>query len=319
MKKLFPVLLLWAVFPIPTHSWGFFGHKTINYTAVFTLPDEMFGFYKKHIYELREQAVNPDKRRYINPDEAPRHYLDVDFYEQAPPLDTIPKKWSEVTACYGEDTVTDHGIVPWHVLRVHRWLTSAFSDRDPDRIIRLSADLGHYIGDLHVPLHSTRNYNGQLTGQTGIHGFWESRLPELFSSQYELYTGEARYIQNPPKEVWERLEQSFAAKDSVLLIEKMIHQQTRSDDVYSFETRGTQTVKTYSETYSRTYHEALDNMVEQRLRASIEFLGSMWYTAWVDAGQPDLNDLQTTDKSKESIDSVNVVPGKILGRPEPQG
>ena len=33
-------------------------------------------------------------------------------------------------------------------------------------------------------------------------------------------------------------------------------------------------------------------MVEERMRASIVLLGSFWYTAWVNAGQPDLLDVR---------------------------
>ena len=60
----------------------------------------------------------------------------------------------------------------------------AFIEKDSDKILKYSADLGHYIADAYVPLHTTENYNGQLTGQKGIHAFWESRLPELFSEDY---------------------------------------------------------------------------------------------------------------------------------------
>jgi hypothetical protein len=37
---------------------------------------------------------------------------------------------------------------------------------------------------------------GNLTNQVGIHGFWESRLPELFYEQYDFYVGPATYLPN---------------------------------------------------------------------------------------------------------------------------
>src|SRR5438552_2121479 len=73
-------------------SWGFFGHKRINKMAVFTLPPEMIGFYKKHVDYITDHAVDPDRRRNVNPDEAPRHYIDLDHYG-AHPFDSIPKWW----------------------------------------------------------------------------------------------------------------------------------------------------------------------------------------------------------------------------------
>lgn len=275
----------------------------------------MFGFYKLHAFKIRELAVNADKRRYAIADEAPRHYLDADFYEDLVPLDTIPKQFDSAVARYGLDTVLAHGIVPWHIVQVTWWLTKAFAGNDVDEIIRLSADLGHYIGDLHVPLHSTHNYNGQLTNQHGIHGFWESRLPELYAQEYDFFVGKAVYIHDVETIVWQRFEESFAAKDSVLLFEKELRQQLHDDHLYSYELRGQSLVKTQSQQFSDQYHNRLDNMVERRMQQSIFLVGSLWMTAWVDAGQPDLSALDQIDSSRYQVDTL-VHGKKMIGRPE---
>ena len=47
-----------------------------------------------------------------------------------------------------------------------------------DDVLRTAADLGHYLADAHVPLHTTGNYNGQRTNQTGIHALWETHNVE---------------------------------------------------------------------------------------------------------------------------------------------
>ncbi|MFT5723661.1 MAG: hypothetical protein ACI9JN_000778 [Bacteroidia bacterium] len=317
MRHLILIIIGFTLFPI-THvnSWGFFAHKTINRAAIFTLPPEMFGFYKNNAALIEALAVNADKRRYIMEEEAPRHYLDADFYEKHVPIDTIPRNYDSAVARYGLDTILAHGIVPWHIIRVKWWLTKAFATHDVEAIVKLSADLGHYVGDLHVPLHSTHNYNGQLTNQHGIHGFWESRLPELFADDYDLFLGRARYIKDLSEEVWTRFEQSYAAKDSVLKLERIVGASIKEDKKYSYEQRGQSTVKTYSYQYSNLYHQALNDMVEKRLRASIEFVGSIWFTAWVDAGQPDLDTIGVTDLNIEATDSLK--PNQpIKGRLEP--
>ncbi len=310
-------LLLSLIITQPTraNSWGFFGHKTINHAAVFTLPAEMFAFYKANISQITTLAVQADKRRYISEDEAPRHYLDADFYESATPLDTIPRQYDSAIALFGIDTLIKHGIVPWHVIRVKWWLTKAFMAKDYTAIIKLSADLGHYVGDLHVPRHSTHNYNGQFTDQHGIHGFWESRLPELFSDNYDLFVGKATYLFDIENVVWDKFEESYAAVDSVLMFDKLTQQSIRDDLLYAYEQRGQQTVRTQSKTYSSAYHKALNNMVERRMRSSIWCVGSLWYTAWVDAGQPDLN-LLTADTDLSIKDSFPIK-GIFLGREEP--
>lgn len=138
--------------------------------AVFALPPPMFGFYKHHIDFITEHAVDPDKRRYAVEGEAARHFIDLDRYGENP-FDSIPKKWKDAVAKFGEDSLMAHGIVPWQIERSYYQLTKAFREHNLEKILKYSAEIGHYIGDAHVPLHCTQNYNGQLTDQHGIHGF----------------------------------------------------------------------------------------------------------------------------------------------------
>lgn len=280
-------------------GWGFFAHERINRLAVFTLPPEMIGFYKKNISFITEASVNPDRRRFAVVDEAPRHYIDFDHYGDSA-IHTMPRYWKEAVACYSEDTLKAYGIVPWHIYRMYYQLRDAFMIRDPERILRVSAELGHYIADANVPLHTTENYNGQLTGQEGIHAFWESRLPEMFSDDYDFFVGKAEYISDPQPAAWRAVISAHNKVDSVLLEEKKLAQRF-GDKKYSFETKGRQTVKVYSREYSKEYHRILKGMVEQQMRASIKMIGSFWYTAWVDAGQPDLKALIDYRPSEEEL------------------
>lgn len=277
--------------------WGFFAHKKINRLAVFTLPPEMAGFFKKNIEYLTEAAVNPDRRRYAVAEEAPRHYIDLDDYEDSAVF-KLPRYWNQAVEKYGEDTLQAKGILPWHIYRVYLQLKEAFLINDPDRILRHSADLGHYVADAHVPLHTTKNYDGQLTNQVGIHGFWESRLPELFYEQYDFYVGPATYLSNVQQTAWQIVAQSHLAVDSVLRLEQQLANEAER---FSFETKGKQTVKVYGQEYSQKYHRALNGMVERLFRNSIKQTGNIWYTAWVDAGQPDLKKLIEYKPTEEEI------------------
>lgn len=281
-------------------SWGFFAHQRINRLAVFTLPPEMIFFYRANLDYITEVAVNPDRRRYSVAEEAPRHYIDLDHFGDSAWL-TIPRFWQQAVEMFTDDTLQAYGIVPWHINRMYYSLRDAFLMRDPSRILRISAELGHYIGDAHVPLHTTENYNGQLTGQDGIHGFWESRLPELFVDDYDFFVGRAEYVGNPQLAAWEAVTGSHMALDSVLSGEKVLgHQMT--DRKYSFETKGRQTIKVYSQAYSGAYHRLLNGMVERRMRAAIKMIGDLWYSAWVDAGQPDLNLLRDYTPTQEELE-----------------
>lgn len=280
-------------------GWGFFGHKKINRLAVFTLPMEMAPFYKKNIRFIEESAVNPDRRRYIMPNEAPRHFIDLDKYGDSA-IFKLPKYWNQAVEKFGEDSLNAHGILPWNIQHFYLQLKEAFFTRNPDRILKLSADLGHYIADAHVPLHTTRNYNGQLTGQTGIHAFWESRLPELFSYDYDFFTGRAQYISNVQKEAWRIVGHTNQALDSVLRFEKLLSEQW-GEKKYNFESQGKQTIKVFSVGYSKAYHDKLSGMVERQMRASVLMIGSLWYTAWVDAGQPDLKSMIDHKPTEEEL------------------
>src|SRR5437763_361495 len=120
------------------HSWGFWAHKKINRMACFTLPPEMFSFYKHHIDFITEHAVDPDRRRYSDPEEGPHHFIDIDHYG-AHPFDSIPKYWKDAVAKYSEDTLKAYGIVPWYINLMLYRLTDAFKEKNADRIIYLSA------------------------------------------------------------------------------------------------------------------------------------------------------------------------------------
>lgn len=278
---------------------GIFGHEYINRIAVFTLPMGMISFYKAHITDIEQLSVNPDKRRYAVADEAPRHYIDLDDYGDSA-VHLLPKYWNDAVSRLGEDSLMAHGIVPWHINKMYFRLKEAFMMGDPETIIKVSSELGHYVADANVPLHTTSNYNGQQTNQHGIHGLWESRLPELFHTDYDLLTGQAQYIDDVQEAAWQAVLRAHQAVDSVLSFER-IATDKHGDHKYSFESRSRQTIKVYSIEYSEYYHKILDRMVERQMLASIRMVGSLWYTAWVDAGQPELSNFLDYTPTEEEL------------------
>jgi hypothetical protein len=289
--------LLVSVLPLsistPAYCWGFFAHKQINYYAVFLLPPEMLIFYKPNIAFLAAHAVDPDKRRYMVAAEGPRHFIDLDLYgKNAPP--GLPQQWDRALACFSADSLNRHGIVPWWIQTMLQRLTSAFRAGDAGRILKLSAEIGHYIADAHVPLHASSNHNGQLSNQAGIHGFWESRIPELLADrEWEFFIGRATYLSHPSEFIWKRVYESAAAADTVLRGEKKLSEEIGSDRKYAYEERNGLLVRQYAEGYSRAYDALLHGMVQRRMRASVFAVASFWYTAWINAGQPDLRRLSS--------------------------
>lgn len=267
-------------------SWGFYAHMRINRLAVFTLPVGMNQFFKDNIDYLSNHAVDPDKRRYADTAEAARHYLDVELYENH--IDSIPRKWDDALKKYGAVKLHHNGILPWQIQRSYYQLVQAFKGKDLKKTLTYAAYLGHYLADAHVPLHTTQNHNGQLTNQLGIHALWESRLPELFAKKYNYVVGQAIYIENPLTEAWKIIKHSHQLVDTVLTLEARLSTRFPQHRKFGFSKRNHQIVRQYAFDYANAYHDSMNHMVERQMRLAILSIGSYWYSAWVDAGQPEI-------------------------------
>jgi hypothetical protein len=318
MKKICCLIFL-LIHSIHVYCWGFYMHEKINYHAVFLLPPQMMIFFKPNIGFLSEHAVDPDKRRYMIASEGAHHFLDIDHYGVYP-FREIPRDYATAIRKFSSDTLQAYGIVPWWIQVIMGRLTKAFREKNKYQILKYAADLGHYLADAHVPLHVCSNHNGQLTGQQGIHAFWESRVPELFAeSDWDFFIGKAVYIPNLSNFIWARILESAAAADTVLHCEKEISRLFSPEQKYAFEERNGKLLKQYSTAYARKYENILDHMVERRMRQSIFAVASCWYTAWINAGQPALSGLADDSLSSErqkEFERLNIEwkNGKPLGR-----
>ena len=300
MKKLV-LFALFCVLGKQSFCWGFYAHQRINYYAVFLLPPEMMVLYKPNIQFLSDHAVDPDKRRYAVATEAPRHYIDIDRYGDYP-WSELPVKYEDAIKRYSQDTVLANGIVPWWIQVMQQRLTNAFKEKNVAKILKLSAEIGHYIADSHVPLHVNSNHDGQLTNQKGIHGFWESRIPELIAEKdFDYMIGKAAYISNIQKYVWDRVRESGAASDTVLTVEARLTKQFSTDRKFSFEERSGKVIRQYSSAFTIAYNKMLNGMVERRMRLAIASISCFWYTAWVNAGQPDLKGMKNKAFTQEDL------------------
>lgn len=305
------ILIALSILSFPAYGWGFLAHKKINEEAVFLLPRELLYFYKQHLTFIREEAVKPDKRRYMIEGEARRHYINIEDYANK---GDIPRYWREAVERYDDDFLHTYGTLPWHLNYMKKRLTNAFAERNLAQILRLSADIGHYIADAHVPLHTTSNYDGQLTNQQGIHALWETRLVELFMDEYDFFFEErAIYIDDVQNTMWQIVYATHNKAAQTIEIERALDSVFPSTEKYCFEQRGQSIRRNYSRAYATRYHKALNGMVEAQMRASIQMVASIWFTAWVDAGCPNLSDLgDTVPKVKiEKEDSEGLFLRKI--------
>lgn len=285
-------------------SWGTFGHEHIDRAAVFGLPDPMRSFFYNHIDFITEESTIPDLRKYTLNDKAenPRHFIDLENYGSA---DSLPKNTEELKKKYDDKFLQSNGILPWYMQDLMEKLTKAFKEKKKTEILFIAADLGHYLGDAHMPLHTSANYDGQQSNQKGIHALWESRIPELFGKDYNLYTGDAKYIEDVNKEIWNIIFSTHKLKDTLLAVDLELRKKTAEDKLFKVDASG-KVAKTkygqaiYSDEYAKQLHEALKGMVERQMRASIAAVSNFWYTAWVNAGKPDLSSLDSSDLTKQN-------------------
>ena len=218
------------------------------------------------------------------------------------------------------DKMSEHGILPYHLAQMQYRLTGAFKEKNTQLLLRLATEFGHYIGDAHVPLHTCKNYNGQLTNQDGIHAFWESRIPELFAdTEYDPFVGKASYIEDPVNYYWQIVFDSHSLVDSVLAIELRLRKIFPEDQQFCYDERLGQVVRTQCKEFAEAYQKELKGQIEERFRSSVLAIGSAWYTAWVDAGQPDLkqvNDwtLSAAEKLRIEEEEKAFQSGKAKGR-----
>jgi hypothetical protein len=266
------------------YSWGFYAHRRINHLAVFTLPESMNRLYKRHIRAIESLSVLPDQRRHTLDEEAARHYIDLDQYE----LNQIAYlTFEKASLIFTKDTLQQHGIVPWIIPIMKNRLKHAFLNQDTLFVIKLSAELGHYIADAHVPLHTTSNYDGQKTNQVGIHAFWESKIPEMLQADLEDWAAPAHYIPDLQKETWDWILQAHTHVKTLLVQEAELNARKKPQAKYIFLKKGSLLTKTYAPAYVKEYHKLLNHQIETQFNEAIQHVGNVWYSAWLEAGQPD--------------------------------
>jgi len=270
-----------ALLPAPAFPWGFTAHRLVNETAVETLPEPLLSFFRKNADYVTEHAVDPDLWRAVGQDREPNHFLDMDAFGP-PSAGLIPRDEAEHLRRHGADAEAK-GRLPWRVGEAYRDLVAAFREGTAARILERAAVLGHYVGDAHVPLHAVLNYDGQLTGQAGIHNRWETHLVERFERQLraEVAPRPARPVGDPVLMTFDVLAESFDLALQVLASDK---ESTEGTDLAD-----TPEDDRYDDGYYSRMYERERATLRSRLAASATTLGSLWLTAWQEAGRPALD------------------------------
>ncbi len=300
MKKILLSLGLAALLLGPAapaaRAWGFLGHRVITQVAIYELPASMQAFYFRHMAELVRLSTAPDERRNQDPTEGPKHFIDMDHYSEDNPFAKVPRVYDEAVDKFSADTLKKYGTVPWVVIETKNKLVAAFSARDTVGIIKYSAELSHYTADAFVPLHTTVNYDGQLTGQTGLHALWESQLPERYLNAYKLNGEAAKVLKDPLASIWGVIQGSYGFLTETYDLESKVSKGFTPQTKYSFTHRFGKTQRRYSDAFADAYEKEVGGQVAFRLKGASPMVASMWLTAWQEGGSPNLEKLMAPPK-----------------------
>ena len=297
--RIFLIAITLTAVSIICASWGFLVHRTVNQLALYELPKDLRGFFVEHMDYMVRNAPRPDIRRNQDSTEATKHFIDIEMYGDSAAW-KMPTKWEDAVRIYTKDTLYKYGYVPYLIMMVKDSLTNAFRDNNTDRILFYATDLGHYIGDAHVPLHTTVNYDGQLTNQRGLHSLWESMIPELELETYNLSSShKATYLAHPEDEVWTAIRQAYSLVPQLLQQEKEASKNFSDSTKFRTQVRRGREVKSYTPAFAKAYSELLGSTINTQLTRSAELFADFIYTSWVDAGRPSLSYDYSKKKKKQ--------------------
>ena len=294
MKTKYCYLLVITALVFLTGSWGTTGHRKISSCAPLSYNQEMQDFNLWNSF-LADHASDADKRKNQDPNESPKHFIDIDNYYAFLLQGRIPQTLDSVVNLYGSSFVYSSGILPYATVSTVDLLQHYFELNDIENAKIVAADLGHYVGDGHMPLHITQNYNGDQTGNSGIHSRYESNMIGDYVDQI-IYTGDSvRVIDDVTSYVFHYLYTNYTYIDSVL-----------QADNYAKNVSGG---STNTDTYYAALWDKSKGFTTTLFKNASHSLTELIYTAWVKAGKPSI--------SANAIEEYEVTHGSYLAQASP--
>jgi hypothetical protein len=254
------------------YGWGSSVHRLINRAATTELPSSFSGF-AQWADDLETLSTAADERKSSTPGESIKHYIDIDDYPEFL-TGTLPHDYATMVATYGQSRVDNNGTVPWAITASYQDLVADFQAQDWTSAVADAADLGHYVADSHQPLHVTQNYNGQLTGQYGIHSRFESTMTGQHLSELVPGPQTGTLVADPQEAVFDWIDVVYPGVQAIL----------DADDAATTASGGSTSNSTY---YDTLWQELGSDTMGWVSEASLA-IASFWYTAWVQAGSPPL-------------------------------
>ena len=262
--------------PRPAAAWGTAAHRHIMARAIDLLPVELKPFFLQHKDELVMRVIDPDLFRVLGWEEDPNHFVNFGAKELGEyPFKELPREYGAAIEKFGMATLRRNGLLPWRQQEEFGNLRRAFEGftretYGPGNAVLFAAVMSHYIQDAHQPLHASVNYDGQMTGNNGIHARFETALFERFQSRLTIRPA-------PPTPI---LNSRDAAFDALLSSYKLVDPILKADEA------ARQGKETYDDEYFERLFTTVRPILEQRLGEAITATAGLIMGAWQQAGKP---------------------------------
>lgn len=250
----------------PGYGWCSTGHQRITEGAVSHLPPPLQTYFQLNLSTLKTASGT----------EPPgKHYINIDWYPEFP--DNFPRDKAVLIARYGSATVESKGTAPWTVgdytEQLASEMASATTAQDWSNLLATAGALAHYVEDLHNPLHLAENYDGQQTGNDGIHSRYECGMVSRKLSSLTIAAAPANcvYLPSPVDAIFDGI-----INDHYWFV----------DDILAADTSCRGTPPQYNTAYYNCMWNQTGGFTRPLFQEASEVVASVWYTAWVNAGMP---------------------------------
>ncbi|MDA3822712.1 MAG: T9SS type A sorting domain-containing protein [Bacteroidales bacterium] len=294
MKQRFVIFTATIILSLVLSSWGDVGHSMISLRAELSFNEEMSAFHDWVDY-LSDHASDPDWRKKTDPTEKPKHYIDIDNYDSFVDDGKIPQTLDSCIAEYGSKFVGDNGSLPWATLNTYDSIVRYLKIRDIEKAKFFSADLGHYVADGHMPMHLTKNYDGQFTGNKGIHYRYEIEIIDKYKNEINYSGSPAEEIANVGNYVFGYIYDNYEYMDSILIADDYGEEMAENKD---------------SDLYYAALWEKTENMTKEMFKRASHAFAELLYAAWIEAGRPNLAPSISTLEEGSKL-SVSISPNPV--------
>jgi hypothetical protein len=266
------VFLALVLMPAQAFAWGANAQRLISNRAVDTLPPEMQSFFDANREFILRHVTDPLEWLEKTPaTERPNHTLYLERYGKFP-FDALPREYQSALDKFGRAKLLVNGVLPWEIGVYSQRLTEALRNGNWGQARLVAALLASYVAESHDPFVTTENFDGHLSGQTGINLRFGVSLVDRYSLFFPMRPNDALFIDDPTAHAFDDCLSAHSWLENILLADL----------------RSRAGLTDYTDDYyDRFYNQIGATLIRQLSDASTD-VGSYWLTAWINAGRPAL-------------------------------